>query len=42
MTFKVKNIRERNDNKLELGKKFSEANLGNNETIESVKEKIAP
>jgi hypothetical protein len=42
MTFKVKNVRERNDNKVELGKVSSGANLGKIKTIESVKEKIAP
>jgi hypothetical protein len=33
MTFKVKNVRERKDNKVELGKVFSGANLRNIETI---------
>jgi hypothetical protein len=40
MTFKVENIRERNDNKVKLGNVFYEANLGNIETIVSVKKKI--
>ena len=42
MTFKVKNIRERNDNKIKLGKVFYEANLEKIETIVSVKKKIVP
>jgi hypothetical protein len=40
MIFKVTNVRERNDNKVDLEKIFSGANLGNIEAIVSVK-KIA-
>ena len=41
MTFKVKNVRERNDNKVQLGKLFYGANMGNIETIVSVKKKMS-
>ena len=40
MTFKVKNIVERDDNKVQLGKVFYDANLGKIKTIVSVKKKI--
>jgi hypothetical protein len=40
MTFKVKNVWERNDNKIQLGKVFYGANLGNIETIVCVKKNV--
>ena len=39
MTFKVKNVRERNDNKVKVEKVFYWAYWGNIETIVSVKKK---
>jgi hypothetical protein len=41
MIFKVKNVGERSDNKVQLGKVFYGANLGNIETIVSVKKKMS-
>ena len=41
MTLKVKSVRERKNNKVKLGKVFYEANLGNIETIVSVKKKLS-
>jgi hypothetical protein len=41
MIFKVKNVGERNDNKVQLGKVFFRANLVNIETIISVKKKMS-
>ena len=41
MTFKVKNVGERNDNKVPLGKVFYGANLGNIKTIVIVKKKMS-
>jgi hypothetical protein len=40
MTFKVKNVRERKNNKVNLGKVFYNANLRKIEAIVSVKKKI--
>ena len=40
MTFKIKNVRERNDNKVKIEKVFYETNLGNIATIVCVKKKM--